>query len=121
MRRQFLIAASALMLLAPWAGADWNEEAAVRFREPIAIPGITLKPGTYIFKGFDSSTDEGVVQIFTKNGLALIATLETLPVCRRDTRSHTTISLEREQGEEAVHELFFRNDKYGHEFVYNRR
>ena len=54
--------AGATML--PSAKADeWNKETTVSFKEPVAVPGQVLAPGTYVFKLADSQSDRHIVQI----------------------------------------------------------
>lgn len=109
-------------MLMPTAWANWNEQARITFHQPVEIPGRVLQPGTYIFKGFDPTGIHRVIQIFRAGSNAPLATVETLPVYREVPRAHPVITFaERPQNRpEAVRELFFRNQNYGHEFIYRR-
>lgn len=124
MARRILSSAAALLflMLMPAAWANWNEQARITFNEPVQIPGRVLKPGTYIFKGFDPTGANRVIQIFQAGETAPIAAFETLPVYRPIPRTRPVITFEERSANrpEAVRELFFRNDNYGHQFIYSR-
>jgi hypothetical protein len=46
---------------------------------PAAIPGQVLPPGRYVFKLVDPQSDRPIVQIFTEDQSALIATCSGHP------------------------------------------
>jgi hypothetical protein len=60
-----LTAVLAFTALAPKAGADpYDKKVIATFAEPIEVPGgITLQPGTYVFKLQDSQNDRHIVLI----------------------------------------------------------
>ena len=75
----FLSAALLCVLLIPAVKADqWNKRTMVTLNEPLEVPGIVLEPGTYIFQLADSQANRHIVQIWTGDGMYLIATIMAL-------------------------------------------
>ena len=63
---------------------DPNEQTKITFSTPIQIPGQVLPAGTYIFQQADSN-DLNLIQIFTADRGALVATFQTASAERRDS------------------------------------
>ena len=66
------------------ANADEADQSTkITFSQPIEIPGKVLPAGTYLFKIGDI-WDLDMIRIFNANGSRLYATLQTVPVERKD-------------------------------------
>jgi hypothetical protein len=120
--RMLLSAITSSLLLLPMAEGNWNEQTVITFHAPVEIPGKILEPGTYLFKGFNGNTDREVIQIFTPDGKDPVATVETLAVFQKAARtnSYVTFELRAPKAPQAIREIYFPNDHYGHQFIYNR-
>ena len=54
------------------------------FSQPVALPGVTLPAGTYMFRLADDTTTRKVIQVASKDGRQSFAMLHTVPVYRPD-------------------------------------
>jgi hypothetical protein len=115
------------LALAPSAIADdWNRKTVVTFSAPVEIPGVhlagwsVLPAGTYVFKILDSQSDRHIVQIFSKDGTKVLATILAIPNYRLQATDKTVITFrERPAGEpEALRAWFYPGRNWGEEFVY---
>jgi len=124
-----VFAATSLLLFcanpaqAQW-NPQWNQKLTLTFDNPVEIPGHVLTPGTYVFElGLgDTSQDENVVRVYSKQGHHLYGMFLTVPD-RRLTRSSKPILEFEEAGAgqpAAIYAWFYPDDKTGHEFVYPR-
>lgn len=107
--------------LLPSAKADeWNKETTVSFKEPVAVPGQVLAPGTYVFKLADSQSDRHIVQIFTEDQREIVATVLAIPAYRLTPTDDTLITFEERAAgtPEAVKRWFYPGDLNGVGFVY---
>ena len=105
----------------PLAGAaEWNKGNTVMFSAPVAIPDQVLPPGRYVFKLADPQSDRPIVQIFTEDQSALIATVQAIPAYRLEPTDDTLVTFEeRTTGNpEAVKRWFYPGELSGVAFVY---
>src|SRR4051812_22661679 len=63
------------------------------FNRPIAVPGITLPAGTYIFKLADPSTERKIVQIMDADGMHSLALLQATPAYRPENTGASALKL----------------------------
>jgi hypothetical protein len=117
----------ACVVLAQDVRADENNrKTSVTFTAPVETPGVhlagwgVLPAGTYIFKILDSRSDRHVVQIFSKDGKTLYATILAIPNYRLKPTDKTVMTFrERPAGEpEALRAWFYPGANFGEEFVY---
>jgi hypothetical protein len=54
------------------------------FSQPVALPGVTLPAGTYMFRLADDTTTRKVIQVTNEEGTQSLAMLHTMPVYRPD-------------------------------------
>ena len=117
----------ACAVLAPAVKADEvNRKTTVTFSAPVEIPGVhlagwgVLPAGTYVFKILDSLSDRHVVQIFSKDGKTIYATILAIPNYRLKATDKTVMTFrERPAGEpEALRAWFYPGRNWGEEFVY---
>lgn len=95
----------------------------VTFSGPVEIPGKgapILPAGTYTFRLLDSTSDRNIVQISSKDGLHVFATVLAIPNHRLKATSKTVITFaERKAGEpQAIRAWFYPGDNWGQQFVY---
>jgi hypothetical protein len=92
------------------------------FSRPIALPGVTLPAGKYIFRLADDESSRKVIQVVSSDGTKPYAMLMTIPEERRDpakdaevafleTASHTP---------SAVKAWWYPGERTGYEFIYPR-
>lgn len=53
------------------------------FSQPVALPGVTLPAGKYLFRLADSQTNRSVVQVYSADGRRLFGMMMTIPMERR--------------------------------------
>jgi len=102
---------------------EFNEQATITFSAPVQIPGQVLPAGTYIFQKADPEDDQNLVQILSADRSILYATLQTLPVERRDTTGDSMITLAKPENEEPdiLVNWFYPGLLTGHEFIYSQQ
>ena len=84
------------------------------FHQPVAVPGVVLPAGTYLFQ----STGP-VVQIWDEDRVTLYATLMTVSAYRRDSTDTEFEFVERAAGApKAIEAWYFEGGAIGAEFVY---
>jgi hypothetical protein len=99
---------------------EWNKETIMTFNQPVEVPGMVLKAGTYQFRLMDSPSDRNVVQIFNADGTHLYENVLAISAYRLEPTDKTVVTFEeRAQGTpEAVATWFYPGDTSGEEFVY---
>jgi hypothetical protein len=99
---------------------EWNKETLVTFNQPVEVPNMVLKAGTYEFRLLDSPSDRHVVQILNADGTHLYENVLAIPAYRLDPSDKTVVTFEeRAQGApDAVATWFYPGDNSGVEFVY---
>ncbi len=125
MKRVKLIATACVMamlavLTLNVAAQNTNERTFLTFSSAVELPGVTLQPGTYLFKLADSPSNRHIVQVFSQDEKQVHATILAVPAERLDVTGETVVTF-RETGEgamPAVQYWYYPGDKIGHEFVY---
>ncbi|HVB38760.1 MAG TPA: hypothetical protein VND92_09495 [Vicinamibacterales bacterium] len=118
------IAAAALLVLtvaAPRARADEaNELTYITFSAPVSLPGVSLPAGTYQFRR--TGTDDHIVQIFSRSGNEIYATLITIPEVRYAPAPRTIVTFHETPAgtPEAIKAWFYPGRQTGNEFLYAR-
>ncbi len=119
-----LLSAVLLVLLAaPRAHANqWNGVTYITFSGPVTLPGVTLPAGTYLFKHLEPGLlpHRHVVQVFSKDGTELYATLLAVPDYRLHAHGKPVIVFGESPANqpEAIKAWFYPGDHSGDEFVY---
>jgi hypothetical protein len=126
MKRTRLLAAGlglALLSLAPLAKAQVaSKKTNITFSQPVRVPGVTLTPGSYVFKLADSQSNRHIVQVLNPREDKVYATCLTIPDYRVRPASKTIITF----GESApgrpspVKAWFYPGDTIGNRFVYSK-
>ncbi len=99
---------------------EWNKETIMTFNQPVEVPNMVLKPGTYEFRLLDSPSDRHVVQILNADGTHLYENVLAIPAYRLEPTDRTVVTFdERAQGApQAIATWFYPGDTSGEEFVY---
>ena len=115
---------SGLMALPSIADAWATHENFVTFSAPVALPGVTLAPGTYLFRSA-SDTANGVVQVLRRDkGRPMTSYFMgmTQPVERTTSDRRNLVSLgEAVSGQPTPIKAWFPDgERLGHSFIYSR-
>ena len=108
-------------IVAPGARADEHDKLTYfTFSGPVQIPGHTLSAGTYMFKLADSPSNRHIVQVFTKDGSKLYATILAIPDQRLDPADKPVVMFKETPAgsPNAVRAWFYPGNTIGDEFVY---
>jgi hypothetical protein len=111
----------------PSAKADaFDKKTEITFSAPVEIPAVhqlgfgVLPAGTYMFKIAASEGNRHIVQIFSKDGTTIYATILAIPNLRMTPTNNTVITFrERPAGQpQALQAWFYPGRLWGEEFVY---
>ena len=96
----------------------------ITFSAPVALPGVTLAPGTYLFRS-PSEMSSNVVQVLRRDkGRPMVSYFMamTQPVERTNSDPRSLVSLgEAVSGQPTPIKAWFPNgERFGHSFVYPR-
>lgn len=99
---------------------EWNKKTVITFNQPIEIPGQVLPAGTYTFKLAQSLSDRHIVQVFTADGMRIIATVLAINNYRLQATDKTVVKFAERSGDrpEALKAWFYPGDNFGQAFVY---
>ena len=90
MLKRFISASALVMLIHGMAGtADaftYDKRTYFTFNQSVALPGVTLPAGTYMFRLADPDTTRRVIQVSDKQGTQSYALLLTMPADRYGRR-----------------------------------
>jgi hypothetical protein len=126
MKRVTLLAtALALAVIAVLAGAvtaqetNTQERTFLTFSGAVEMPGVTLQPGTYVFKLADSPT-RNVVQVWDQDEKKMLGHWLFVQAERPTVTSETVVMFKetREGATPAVQYWYFPGEKVGKEFLY---
>jgi len=92
------------------------------FSQPVALPGVTLPAGTYMFRLADDTTTRKVIQVANKEGTRSFAMLHTVPVYRPDApRDPEVRFMETAAGAPiAVRAWWKEGERTGYGFIYGK-
>lgn len=90
------------------------------FSAPVALPGVDLPAGTYMFKLAEPGSDRNLVSVFDRTGRTCYGTFVTVPDRRAKVTSEPSVQLETlsPRTPEAVLAWFYPGDHTGREFLY---
>lgn len=97
-----------------------NERTYLTFSSTVELPGVTLQPGTYLFRLADSQSNRHIVQIFNQDETQIHATILAVPAERIEVTGENVVTF-RETAEGAIPAVqywYYPGDRIGHEFVY---
>ena len=93
------------------------------FNQSVALPGVTLPAGTYMFRLADPDTSRRVIQVSDKDGRQSYALLLTMPAYRVDAAKDSEIRfLETAAGApRAINAWWYVGDNTGYQFIYSKQ
>ncbi len=99
---------------------EFDQATTLTFSEAIQVPGQVLPAGAYVFQLADSSSDRGIVQIFSADRSVLYGTFLTNAAQRQETTDDTAVTLAEPEsgGPDALLKWFYPGRETGHELVY---
>ena len=119
-----LAAALGVVAVAPKAAADeYNKKVVATFSEAVEVPGgITLQPGTYVFKLQDSQSDRHIVLIQNQRENHTFAQVFATNAFRVVPKGKVQFTFyEAPAGQpKALRTMFWPGDHYGQAFMYKR-
>ena len=123
-----LMTASVLVVLvhvmASGANAStYDKRTYFTFNQSVALPGVTLPAGTYMFRLADPDTTRRVIQVSDKQGTQSYAMLLTMPAYRTDAAKDSEIRfLETAAGApRAINAWWYVGDNTGYQFMYSKQ
>jgi hypothetical protein len=92
------------------------------FSQPVALPGVTLPAGTYMFRLADDTTTRKVIQVANREGTQSFAMLHTVPVYRPDAPREPEVRfMETAAGAPiAVRAWWKDGERTGYGFIYSK-
>ncbi len=92
------------------------------FSQPVALPGVTLPAGTYMFRLADDTTTRKVINVTNKQGTESYAMLHTVPVYRPDAPRNPEVRfMETAAGApRAVRAWWQEGERTGYGFIYSK-
>ncbi len=92
------------------------------FSAPVALPGVTLPAGRYIFHLVDTTTTRKVVQVMSEDGKKPFAMMNSITDTRRDAAKDATVAFyETPRGTPAaVKTWWYPGERDGYQFIYPR-
>lgn len=123
-----LVTASVLVVLVHLmaSGADAftsDKRTYFTFNQSVALPGVTLPAGTYMFRLADPDTTRRVIQVSDKDGTQSYALLLTMPSYRTQAAKDSEIRfLETPAGApRAINAWWYVGESTGYEFIYSKQ
>jgi hypothetical protein len=101
-------------------GPPADRSTTVTFSAPVALPGVTLPAGSYLFKLADSQVNRNVVQVFDKDRTKIFATILAIPSERNEPSDETVITFNESPANAApaIQYWYYPGEKRGQEFAY---
>src|SRR5690349_24835425 len=92
------------------------------FNQPVALPGVMLPAGTYMFRIANPDTSRNVIEVSNKQGTEHFAMLNTVQAQRRDAPKDSELRfLETAAGAPpAVGTYWYMGETTGYEFIYTK-
>jgi hypothetical protein len=92
------------------------------FSGPVALPGVTLAAGRYVFRIVDTTTSRKVIQVLSDDEKRPFAMMNTITDTRRDPAKDATVSFyESPRGTPAaVKSWWYPGETDGYQFIYPR-
>jgi len=98
---------------------DTHDRTIMTFSAPVELPGVTLQPGTYVFKIADTAS-RNVIQVLSKDEMDVVGHWLFVPAERRDVTGETVVTFKetKEGTTPAVQFWYYPGEKIGKEFIY---
>jgi hypothetical protein len=104
-------------------GLDTSRTTIVTFSAPVALPGVTLPAGSYLFRLADSQTNRNIVQVFDKDRTKIFATILAVAAQRNKPADETVITFKESPANAApaVQYWYYPGETMGQEFAYPKK
>ena len=114
------VAVSVVLTAAIAAGQTFDKRTIFTFSQPIALPGVTLPAGEYVFRLVDTTTSRMAIQVLSKDETKAYALLLSIPEIRRDASGKPEVRfMETAKGHpNAVKTWWYPQETTGYEFIY---
>ncbi len=101
-------------------GETYDKRTVFTFNRPIALPGVTLPAGEYLFRIVNTETDRKVIQVLSGDGKKPYAMLHSIPDVRVQETEHPAVRfMETAKGQpSAVKAWWYPGERIGYEFIY---
>jgi hypothetical protein len=92
------------------------------FTQPVALPGMTLPAGTYMFRIANPDTSRNVIQVANKQGTESYALLHTVQASRPEAAKDSEIRFRETAAgaPPAVGSYWYMGERTGYEFIYSK-
>ena len=128
MRARRYVTSFALVLLATCVAATvaagpFDKRTSFTFNTPVAVPGVTLPAGTYVFRLADEIVGREVIQVFSADGRTNYASFFALRTARPEPAANKPEIRFLETASDmpaAVQSWWYPSERDGYEFVYPR-
>ena len=125
MLKRFISASVLVVLVGAASGANAytsDKRTYFTFSQSVALPGVTLPAGTYMFRLADDTTTRKVIQVTNKAGTESFAMLHTIPVYRPDAPRDSEVRfMETASGAPiAVRAYWLGGERTGYGFIYSK-
>lgn len=123
-RLRMIAFAAIAMGLAAVASTQANDESSrtqyLTFTRPVALPGVTLKSGTYIFELADPDAAQDVVRVLSRDRKTVFLTAFTMSIARPDSVPLSQYVSLREvaPGQAAPISVWWSDPRIGRQFIY---
>jgi hypothetical protein len=112
---------AATMVASPAQAQTEDKKTYFTFSAPIALPGVTLPAGRYLFHIVDTTTTRKVIQVVSEDGKKPFAMMNSIPDTRRDPKDATVAFYETPRGTPAaVKSWWYSGETIGYQFIYPR-
>jgi hypothetical protein len=93
------------------------------FSQPVALPGVTLPAGTYMFRLANPDTSRKVIQVSDKSGTENYAMLHSMPAYRTEAPRDAEIRFLETSASapRAVDAWWYAGDSTGYQFTYSKQ
>jgi hypothetical protein len=114
------VAVAAALTAGAALAQTFDKRTVFTFNRPIALPGVTLPAGDYLFRLVDTTTSRKVIQVLSGDGRTPYAMLNSIPETRRDASGNPEVRfMETAKGHpNAVKTWWYPNETTGYEFIY---
>ena len=114
------VAALTCMAASAYAQGPIDKRTRFTFSQPIALPGVMLPAGTYVFQLADPNGSRNVVQVLSEDGSESYAMLHSIPAHRFDMPDEPEIDFMETPSDapDAVKIWWHPDETVGHEFIY---
>jgi hypothetical protein len=118
----FIAVVLGITVAAPKVAADqYDKKMVVTFADPVEVPGgVTLEPGTYVFKLQDSQNDRHIVLVQNERENKTFAQIFATAAFKLQPKDKvSTMFWETPAGQpRALRAIFWPGDRYGQAFLY---